>query len=65
MDEIFHKTAGYLDVVKISKEMPHRYGKNGELLIAYEDSEFGAMRKDSVASQEGMKERRSTHIEDS
>lgn len=65
MDEIFHKTTGYLDVVKISKEMPHRYGKSGELLIPYEDTDFGAMRRDSIGSQEGMKERKVSHVEKS
>jgi len=39
MDEIFHKTTGAFDVVGIANEMPHRYGKKGELLIDYEDTE--------------------------
>ncbi|KAK1825202.1 hypothetical protein LTR12_000002 [Friedmanniomyces endolithicus] len=42
MDEIFHQAkglSGALTVVKIAREQPHRYGKNGELLIAWEDTD--------------------------
>ncbi|OTB05179.1 hypothetical protein M426DRAFT_57113 [Hypoxylon sp. CI-4A] len=42
MDAIFHKihgSAGYLSVVHIAAKEPRRYGKNGELLIAYEETE--------------------------
>jgi hypothetical protein len=39
MDEIFHKTTGPFDVVKIAHNLPHRYGKKGELLVDYEDTE--------------------------
>jgi hypothetical protein len=39
MDEIFHNTTTAFDVVKIAKDLPHRYGKRGELLIDYEDTE--------------------------
>lgn len=39
MDEIFHKTTNLFDVVKIANELPHRYGKKGELLIDYTDTE--------------------------
>lgn len=39
MDEIFHKTHTAFDVVKIAKDLPRRYGKKGELLISYEDTE--------------------------
>ncbi|OAA56083.1 sugar transporter STL1 [Cordyceps fumosorosea ARSEF 2679] len=41
MDSIFRKVTGLrgaLDVVKVAREMPHRYGKNGELLIAFDES---------------------------
>ncbi|KAK5116779.1 hypothetical protein LTR62_007453 [Meristemomyces frigidus] len=44
MDEIFqqvHGLRGALDVVKVAREMPHRYGKNGERLIAYAETEAG------------------------
>ncbi len=42
MDTIFHKVSGpgaYLDVVRVAREEPRRYGKNGELLISYEETE--------------------------
>ncbi|CAI6333632.1 unnamed protein product [Periconia digitata] len=43
MDEIFHKTTGVFDVVKVAHEMPHRFNKHGDLLIGYEDTEEGMM----------------------
>ncbi|KAF2096772.1 general substrate transporter [Rhizodiscina lignyota] len=39
MDEIFHHTTNIFNVVKVAHEMPHRYGKKGELLVRYEDTE--------------------------
>jgi len=42
MDAIFHKChglRGYVDVVRAAEELPRRYGKNGELLIAYDETE--------------------------
>lgn len=42
MDSIFHKVEGpmgYFNVVAIAEKEPRRYGKNGELLIAYEETE--------------------------
>ena len=53
MDEIFHKTTSIWNVVKVAKETPQRYGKNGELLVSYLDTEAAAandMRRSSVAS---------------
>ncbi|EED17721.1 MFS monosaccharide transporter, putative [Talaromyces stipitatus ATCC 10500] len=35
MDAIFHKTKSIWSVVRIAREEPRRYGKNGELLINY------------------------------
>ena len=57
MDEIFHDVHGFrgaFDVVKVSLTKPRRFGKNGELLIDYEDTEMyrdTARRRSSVASQ--------------
>lgn len=58
MDEIFHDVSGLkgaFTVVKVAKEKPRRYGKNGELLIRYEDTEefkqVGERRRSSLASQ--------------
>ncbi|KAI0805776.1 general substrate transporter [Xylaria sp. FL0064] len=42
MDAIFHKVdgvKGYIDVVGVAKREPLRYGKDGELLIAYDQTE--------------------------
>ncbi|KAF4535523.1 putative sugar transporter stl1 protein [Lasiodiplodia theobromae] len=42
MDTIFHKTTSVFDVVKVARELPRRFGKNGELLIDYNDTEEAA-----------------------
>ena len=39
MDEIFHKTTNIFNVVKIAHDQPRRYGRKGELLVRYEDTE--------------------------
>ena len=39
MDTIFHKTTSIWDAVKVARNEPRRYGKNGELLIAYQDTD--------------------------
>ncbi|KAI5777944.1 sugar transporter family protein [Geopyxis carbonaria] len=39
MDAIFRKTTGWRGVVRTARETPHRYGKNGELLVPVEDVE--------------------------
>ncbi|KAK6434905.1 hypothetical protein LTR95_008912 [Oleoguttula sp. CCFEE 5521] len=44
MDEIFQEAQGIkgaFTVVKIAKHKPHRYGKYGELLIQYDETEAG------------------------
>ncbi|KAI1199978.1 general substrate transporter [Nemania serpens] len=41
MDAIFHKVhgaKGFLDVVRVAREEPLRYGRDGELLIAYDET---------------------------
>ncbi|KAI5245127.1 general substrate transporter [Aureobasidium subglaciale] len=50
MDEIFHKTTSIFNVVKVARETPNRYGKKGELLINYMDTEAaaGARRRSSL-----------------
>jgi len=58
MDEIFHKTTNPFNVVKIAKEMPNRYGKRGELLINYADTEAHGRverRRSSVVREEEEK----------
>lgn len=59
MDEIFHDVSGLkgaLDVVKVSLIKPRRYGKKGELLINYNDTEEARnaeRRRSSLAPQPG------------
>ncbi|KAF2443571.1 general substrate transporter [Karstenula rhodostoma CBS 690.94] len=59
MDEIFHKTTNPFNVVKIAKQMPHRYDKHGELLISYEETEEAQMyaerRRSSVVAAEARR----------
>ncbi|KAK7543854.1 sugar transporter STL1 [Phyllosticta citricarpa] len=47
MDTIFHKTTSIWNLVGIARKEPRRYGKNGELLINYEDTEDAAARQGS------------------
>lgn len=53
-----HGFRGAFDVVKVANEMPHRYGKRGELLIAYDETEeareMEGRRRSSIARQGGM-----------
>ena len=65
MDEIFqdvHGLRGALDVVKVSLTKPRRFGKNGELLINYADTErarsVAERRRSSVAAQDMPGERK-------
>ena len=58
MDEIFHDVHGIrgaFDVVKVSLTKPKRFGKKGELLIKYEDTDeykrTAERRRSSIASQ--------------
>jgi hypothetical protein len=50
MDSIFQKTKNIFTVVWTAKNEPRRYGKNGEILINYEESEEH-FRRASLASQ--------------
>lgn len=50
MDEIFQKTTSIFDVVKVAAEMPRRFGKNGELLIDYEQTETAERRRSSITA---------------
>lgn len=59
MDTIFTKTKSIFTVVKIAKEEPHRYDKNGDVLIDYANTEEHERRKSSVAYTEGLPRRMS------
>ena len=59
MDEIFqdvHGFKGAFTVVKVSLTKPKRFGKKGELLIRYEDTEAfqAAERRRSSIAPQGM-----------
>ncbi|OQN97067.1 hypothetical protein B0A48_16871 [Cryoendolithus antarcticus] len=71
MDEIFQEAQGLkgiFTVVKIAKHKPHRYGKNGELLIQYDETEAGrrmsARRNSSVGAPAGDVEKARGRDED-
>lgn len=49
MDNIFMKTRNIFTVVKTAKQEPHRYDKEGNVLINYEETEEHERRKSSVA----------------
>lgn len=51
MDTIFHKTTSVFNVVSVARNEPHRYGKNGELLINYEDTQEHLRRASYVAEK--------------
>lgn len=51
MDTIFHKTSSVFNVVSVARQEPHRYGKNGELLINYEDTEEHLRRASYVSDK--------------
>lgn len=53
MDTIFRKCRSVFTVVKIAREEPQRYGKNGELLIQYEETEEHRHRQASVGGGMG------------
>lgn len=47
MDNIFHHTTSIFNLVKVAREMPHMYGKQGERLNDVEDE---AVRRASALS---------------
>ncbi|WEW57691.1 hypothetical protein PRK78_003158 [Emydomyces testavorans] len=51
MDIIFRNTDSILSVVRVARETPRRYGKNGELLINYEETEEHRTRRASVIGE--------------
>ncbi|KAG7001320.1 hypothetical protein G7Y79_00032g066730 [Physcia stellaris] len=55
MDSIFRNAKGWFSVVKIAREQPRRYGKSGELLIQYDETEEHARRQASVGGAGGEK----------
>lgn len=54
MDSIFRKCHSYFTLVRIADEEPRRFGRKGELLINYEETEEHAVRQASVAMVPGL-----------
>ncbi|KAL8904131.1 MAG: hypothetical protein Q9207_003482 [Kuettlingeria erythrocarpa] len=54
MDSIFRKCDSIFTIVKIAKDEPQRYGKKGELLIRYEETDEHRQRQASVVSNKGV-----------
>ncbi|KAL8662652.1 MAG: hypothetical protein Q9202_004517 [Teloschistes flavicans] len=63
MDTIFRKCRSVFTVVKIAKEEPRRYGKSGELLIRYEETEEHRQRQASVGAGVGTEKLRREEAE--
>jgi hypothetical protein len=53
MDSIFRKTKSIFGVVATAKREPHRYGKNGEILIDYEATEEHERRQSTADGRRG------------
>lgn len=55
MDTIFHKTNNVFSLVSVARNEPNRYGKNGELLVNYQDTEEHLRRASHVSEKQGTK----------
>lgn len=53
MDSIFRKTTNIFSVVRIAREHPRRFGKNGEVLITYDQTEEHQRRVSAVGGAAG------------
>lgn len=53
MDAIFAKCKSIFTVVRIAREEPRRYGKNGEVLIAYDATDMARRRSSATATHMG------------
>ncbi|MCJ1307675.1 hypothetical protein MMC25_001323 [Agyrium rufum] len=54
MDSIFRKTKSIWSVVRVANGEPRRYGKHGEVLIHYEETEEHAVRRRSSVAPGGV-----------
>jgi hypothetical protein len=53
VDTIFQNSTSIFNVVSVARKQPHRYGKNGELLINYQDTEEHLRRASHVSEKHG------------
>ena len=51
MDTIFQKTTSVFNCVSVARNEPRRYGKNGEVLVPYEETDEAEIRRQSTSSQ--------------
>jgi hypothetical protein len=63
MDNIFVKTNSIFTVVKVAKQEPHRYDKNGDVLINYEETEEHERRRSSATYGDGRRASRASAAE--
>lgn len=56
IDTIFEKTNSWFSAVSVAKHQPLRYGKNGELLIDYENTDEHIRRVESAPDGRPIKE---------
>ncbi|KAL8746667.1 MAG: hypothetical protein Q9190_001356 [Brigantiaea leucoxantha] len=63
MDSIFRKCGSIFTVVKIAKNEPRRYGKKGERLIRYEETDEHRQRQASVVSAKDPEKPRAEMVE--
>ncbi|KAL9022037.1 MAG: hypothetical protein Q9185_000778 [Variospora sp. 1 TL-2023] len=64
MDSIFRKCNSIFTIVKIAKDEPQRYGKNGELLIRYEEREEHRQHQVSRVSNPAIEKVGENRVED-
>lgn len=65
MDSIFAQCNSIFTVVKIAKKEPRRYGKNGELLIEYTQTEMARRRSSATAAsvhQANLRDKDEDHV---
>lgn len=69
MDAIFLKTTNWFNCVSIAKHEPHRYDANGNLIIAYDETDDHRLRQHSIVSERkasfsATQEEKTGHVED-
>ena len=67
MDTIFHNVSGasaWTNVVSVARDLPRRYGKNGELLVDYQETEEHKARVGALEQPQHHEEVRSSSNSD-
>ena len=65
MDSIFIKCKSIFTVVKIAKEEPYRYDKNGQAIIDYHETDMARRRSSATAASTSQpyKEKKPSQVE--